>query len=111
MNETKLVKHALLASLLASAYIACVVTLLTNAERLFGIKENVLAPIGVLLLFVVSAAVMGLVIFGKPVMLYLDGSKKEGVHLLLYTVGFLILIAFLLFIALVLVSTGSPTAL
>lgn len=56
---------------------------------MFGDGKNFFIPIFMLLLLVLSVAVMGVLIFGKPLMLYLDGAKKEGVKLLLYTIGFL----------------------
>lgn len=59
----------------------------------------------------VSAAIMGLLIFAKPVMFYLDGNKKEGIHLALYTVGFLVVIALLFFITLALISAESSLAI
>jgi hypothetical protein len=68
-----------------------------NGEKLFGSQTNILQPIAILLLLVLSAAVMGLLIFGRPVILYLDGRKKDAFKFLGYTIGslFLITIIFL----------------
>lgn len=59
-----------------------------------------LRTLAFLLVFVISAAVMGLLIFGKPILLYLDNFKKEAVSLLFYTLSFLILIAAIVFLIL-----------
>ncbi len=38
-------------------------------------------------LFVFSAAAMGFIFLSKPITLYLDGEKKEGIKLFLETLG------------------------
>jgi len=43
----------------------------------------------VLMLFSVSAGVMAALVFGKPVMWYMDGRHKEAVLLLGWTIGFM----------------------
>ena len=40
-----------------------------------------------LMLFVFSAAVTGSLIFGQPVLWYLDGKKKDALTLLTYTLA------------------------
>ncbi|MDD4333153.1 MAG: hypothetical protein PHT51_03505 [Patescibacteria group bacterium] len=89
MSNSKLVKFGLLHSTLALAYIFLIALFFNNAQKMFGDGKNFFIPIFMLLLLVLSVAVMGVLIFGKPLMLYLDGAKKEGVKLLLYTIGFL----------------------
>ena len=78
-------KDSFLSSLGALAYIAFVALLMQNGEAIFGKFTNILGPITFLLLFVVSALVVGALILGKPFMLYLDGKKKEAVSLFLAT--------------------------
>ncbi len=74
--------------LLATIYISLVALLMSNGEALFGNgPDNVLAPVMMLLLLVLSASIMGVLFFAKPVMLYLDGKKKEAVRLLYLTIG------------------------
>jgi len=46
------------------------------------------------MLFVLSATVVGSLVFGRPVYLYFEGKKKEAVALFLYTASFLALITF-----------------
>jgi hypothetical protein len=86
--------------LLAAAtflYIAGIVFLINNAQAIFGPEETMIIPLFMLLLFVVSAAVTGLLVFGKPVLLYLTGKTREAFTLLFGTLGWLAL--FLLFLA------------
>jgi hypothetical protein len=81
-------KRGALNALCAFIYVVAVALFMSAAENLFGEREpDLLAPIGFLMLFVLSAAVMGMLIFGAPVMLYIDGKKKEAVRLLVWTVG------------------------
>ena len=96
MLNAKIAKQGLLFAGLSVLYVAIVAVVMTNAPRIFGSQmTGLLAPIGFLLLFVVSAAMMGLLIFGKPVMLYLDGQKREAVALLGCTIGSLAIITVL----------------
>ncbi len=73
---------------------------MTNAQNIFGKGDNVFTGIAVLMLFVISAAIMGFVILGRPILMYLDGLKKEAVKLFYLTITWLILIAAIIFIGL-----------
>jgi len=99
MNNKNIIKNALINSVAAVAYVALVVTVIMNGEKLLGQQTNqILSGIAFLLTFVFSAAVMGVTIFGRPILWYLDGFKKEAVKLIGYTLGilFVILICILL---------------
>lgn len=73
------------------AYTTGVAWLLFNAGNIFGNKpDNFLAPLLMLLLFVVSAATTGLLVLGKPIHLYLSGLKKEAFIFLFATLLWLI---------------------
>lgn len=86
MKNQKLINRGVLDSLGVLAYVFLISLIPSNAERLFGTGDNkVIGPIIFLLLFVFSALLTGFLILGKPLMLYLDGAKKEGVKLLFYT--------------------------
>lgn len=98
MNN-KLLARGLFHALGVFIYVLLVVTLMTNLERIFGsIPARFWGPVAMLLLFVVSAAVVGLLIFGKPVMMYLNGSKPDAIKMLLSTLGWLVLIVALVFV-------------
>jgi len=86
---TNIYKTSFINSLGALMYIGIVSWVMQNGERLFGKMNNFLGPLALLLLFTLSALIVGGLILGKPMMLYLDGKKKEAVQLLLTTGGWL----------------------
>ncbi len=80
-------KNPFINALAAIAYIAAVASLMFYVST-FGklpIENSVFMPIMVLSLFVFSAATMGYLFLAQPVMLFLDGKKKEAVSLFLQT--------------------------
>jgi len=83
-------------------YIAAVVLLMTNAQKFFGPANNFLGSAAILLLFVISATIVGLLVLGRPGHLYLNGFKKDGIILLLYTIAFLFVITVIAFLVLAL---------
>jgi O-antigen/teichoic acid export membrane protein len=90
-------KNALINSILTVVYIGLIASFLFYGKGVFGEgeggDETVLVPIMMLLLFVISAAITGFLVFGRPVLWYLDGKKKEALSLIAYTIGLLVLIA------------------
>lgn len=101
MTKSKLIKISLINSVLAALYVSAVAFLMSNGEKFFGNNNNVFGGIAILLLFVISATVMGSLILGRPVLMYLDGLKKEALKLFYLTTAWLVLIAALIFIGLV----------
>lgn len=88
-------------AVLVLVYISSVAWFMTNAETILGeAEETFLIPVAMLMLLVLSAAVMGLLVFGRPILMYLDGKKREAVMFLGYTIGWLTLLTFLVFVAL-----------
>ncbi|MCX6781842.1 MAG: hypothetical protein NTW66_01880 [Candidatus Magasanikbacteria bacterium] len=84
--------RSLLNAIGVGAYVAVIALIMQNGERIFGKMNNILGPIAFLLMFVLSAAVTGGLMLGKPVMLYLDGLKKEAVKMFIFTVAWLFVI-------------------
>lgn len=74
-----------------TAYVAGVATIMQNAEKIFGEMDKATGPIAFLMLFVLSAAVTGGLVLGKPVLMYLNNQKSEAVKLFLFTLGWLAL--------------------
>lgn len=86
MEKNKLFKIAALHSFGVVVYVFLVSLVLNNGERIFGAEDNeLISPVIFLLLFVFSALLTSGLILGKPILLYLDGQKKESVKLLLAT--------------------------
>ncbi|MDO8499797.1 MAG: hypothetical protein Q7S66_04005 [bacterium] len=85
----KILARALGHAVLAVTYITSVTLFMSNAEKTINPEKNFLGPVVFLTLLVLSVAVMGILIFGKPILMYLDNNKKEAVYMLLATVGWL----------------------
>lgn len=80
-------KNPFLNALAGLLYIVLVVSGIFSSSSL-GIEEpNILIPIAMLSLLVFSAAYMSFVFFYQPLMLFLEGQKKEAVQLFLKTLG------------------------
>lgn len=99
MIDIKIAQQSFLYALAVVLYITFVATIMSFAEQFLSQREDtILAPISFLLLFVVSAAMMAVLVFGKPVMLYLDGKKRDGVLMTANTIGFLAIFTIILLI-------------
>lgn len=94
-----IIKNACIDAFLTALYIVLIATFLSNTSHIFGgdngDSKTVLIPIMMLLLLVISAAITGSLVFGRPILWYLDGKKKEAIYLLGYTIGILFIIAFI----------------
>lgn len=93
-------KHSLINASLTALYVGKVGVFMFYAPQIFTSENTALLPIAMLLLFVFSAALTGLLIFGRPVLWYLEGKKNEALTLLFYTLGILLGITLLAFLAL-----------
>ncbi len=100
MNNSKIIKFGLVQAITATVYIGLVALLISNGDKLFGRVGGAVAAAAFLLTFVLSAAIMGITIFGRAIMWYLGGDKKEAVRLVGYTLAWLFLITLLVFLVL-----------
>ena len=97
-KPTSIFIYALANSLLTTLYISFIVTFLSYTPIIFGnSSKSALIPMAMLLLFVSSAALCGSLVFGRPILWYIDGRKKEAVTLFSYTLGMLFILAVLIF--------------
>jgi len=97
----KIVKRALIDSIGTAVYVIVVASFMYYIQlNMSETKDNIFAPIAMLLLFVFSAALTGILVFGKPFMLYLDGKKKDAMSLIAWTLGFLFVIIMIVFVLL-----------
>ena len=83
--------QSLLRSIGVAAYIAAVAAFMNNANAIFGKEDTVVTSIAALLLFSLSALVVGGLLVGTPIMLYLDGKKKEAVQNIIASAGWMLL--------------------
>lgn len=100
--NTAIVKLGFLYSASVLIYVSIVAYILRNGERWFGQMNTVSGSIAFLLLFTVSAAVVGTLVFGQPAVLFFNGRKHEGITLALTTVGMLLVETAIFFLILVL---------
>lgn len=95
----KIIKTALFNSIATLAYIVIIVLFVLSFQGIFqGKPDTMFIPIAMLTLFVFSAALTGFLVFGKPLIWYFDGKKKEALSLVAWTFLFLfifVIIAFL----------------
>ena len=94
----KLIQRSFLNALGVTAYVAVIATIMQNGEKIFGNMNQTTGPIAFLTLFVLSAAVTGSLVLGKPVLMYLDNQKTDAIKLFLYTLGWLALAVVILLI-------------
>ena len=99
MEKKKIIFYGFLHAACAVFYVGLVALVMSRAEKLFDGAPKALGTMAFLLLFVVSAALMGLIIFGRPILWYLGGQKREALSLVYYTLIFLIVITALIFFA------------
>jgi hypothetical protein len=79
-------KNPIFNALAALSYIALIVSVIFYGPQYVHIEENtILIPIGMLSLFVFSAAAMGYIFLSQPLQLFLEGQKKESIGLFLKT--------------------------
>lgn len=104
MENREIARYSIINACGTVLYIILIASFMFFAgEGFFGAEDSVFAPIIMLMLFVFSAALTGSLVFGKPLMWYLDNKKKEALQLIVYTLLmlFILIIVFLLiFIAL-----------
>jgi hypothetical protein len=83
-----ILKYAFINSFLTAFYIVLVASFFFYGLRRFSSQpDTVFAPMLVLMLLVFSAALTGTLVFGRPILWYMDGKKKEAISLLGYTLS------------------------
>ncbi|MDD3661596.1 MAG: hypothetical protein PHG63_00875 [Candidatus Dojkabacteria bacterium] len=73
----------------AAVYIFAVSQVMRSGETLFGNEDSVFMPFVFLLLFSLSAAVVGGLVFGLSVVQFFEGRKAESIRSAIYSVGWL----------------------
>lgn len=86
--KNKIIKNAVLNACLTTAYIVLISSFLFYIPKALDFnktEDTLFAPVLMLSLLVFSASAAGFLIFGRPILWYLDGNKKEAVSLFGYT--------------------------
>ncbi|MCC6934208.1 MAG: hypothetical protein IT406_00730 [Candidatus Yanofskybacteria bacterium] len=104
--SSSITKNAIGNAVATAAYVVLIALFFSHAERIFGPEDpkTFLIPTVMLLLLVLSAAITGFLVFGRPVMWYIDGRKKEAIILLGQTLASLAVILLLAFTVLYVVA-------
>jgi hypothetical protein len=99
-----IIRTALVNALLTALYVGTAGSFLFYAAQIrLGQAKTVLVPIAMLMLLVFSAALVGALIFGRPVLWYLDGRKQESLSLLTATLAILFVVTMAVFLTLIIV--------
>ena len=96
MKNKKVIVHSLGHAVLVFIYVFGVAQIMFNGQRLFGQVHDFWGPVIILMLFVFSAAVVGTLVLGRPILLYFSGAKSEALKFFGYTLGWLFLITLLI---------------
>ncbi|HEY4523207.1 MAG TPA: hypothetical protein VJK73_02430 [Candidatus Paceibacterota bacterium] len=91
-------------ALAAAAYIALVASMMFFGQRYIDPVDNVLMPMAMLSLLVLSAIVMTICFLYQPIQLFLNGDVAAATALLLKTFATFALITFLIFTTLFILS-------
>ena len=82
-------KAALIHAVATAAYVALVGSFLFYGGKSgFGRSDTALIPVALLMLLVLSVAMVGVLLFGRPVLWCLDGRRKDVLALLVRTLVF-----------------------
>lgn len=92
MKDKEIFRNSFVNSLLVYIYVLLVALLIWKGDAVFGQMNQLLSVTTFLMLFTISAGIVGTLILGKPLTLYLDGKKKEGVSILLSTLLILLIL-------------------
>ncbi len=96
---TQVVKRAFIDAIGTFLYIVLIVGFIYSLQSSIPKADDIiLIPIAMLLLFVFSAGFTSSLVFGKPVLLYLEGKKKEAISMVAWTLAFLLIFTIIVFI-------------
>jgi hypothetical protein len=84
------------------AYVALIAGFIFRAEAWFGPMTSPWGPMLFLLILVLSAAITGTLVFGRPAFLALQGNRSEALHVLATSITVIVIAAacIVIFIAL-----------
>ncbi|MFH1509442.1 MAG: hypothetical protein ABIE68_04725 [bacterium] len=100
MTIQKITGQSLLHALGVALYIFLIAQIMFSMESVMGKIDDSWGFMIMVMIFTVSAAITGSLVVFRPVYLYMEGQKKEGVQFLLYTIGWLFLITLITLIIL-----------
>ena len=87
--DKKLLARTFKTTICATVYIYVISQVLLNGAVLFNGVQQIVGSFVILLLFVLSAAIVGSLVLGDSIILISKGKTKEGVTSAIYSVGWL----------------------
>ena len=101
-----MLKNPFINAFASSSYILIVVVIMNlMTQQLSNKPDTFFVPVTVLFMLTLSVAVMGFLFFYQPLLLVIEGKKKEAINLFIKTVGifavFTIFVLILLFLGLI----------
>jgi len=103
ISMKNVIKYATINSFGTAVYVMFIASFIYFLGNAFSeTSKTVFIPIAMLMLFVFSAAFTGTLVFGRPIIWYLNGKKREALSLLFYTLGIFLAITFIAFLFLIL---------
>lgn len=104
MKNSTLARWGALNALGVLTYVILLASFFSRANQWFGeTDKEIFTPAAAIMLFIFSALLTGGLVLAKPLMLYIDGQKKDGLKLLLFTGISLFVFTFLLFTILLII--------
>ena len=92
--------HSFGHAVLVVVYVSIVAWIMQHAQAWFRPGKTVLTPTAFLMLFVLSAAVVGSLVLGRPALMYAEGQKKEALQFFGFTVLWLFVLTIVAFLVL-----------
>ena len=89
MKKTNVVLWGLINAVGVLIYVLLVVLFMRNGSSLLGNVDSLISGAVFLLLFVLSATVVGSIVFGKSFLLYLKDQRRDAIKVFLWTVGWI----------------------
>lgn len=86
MKNSTLIRWGITHAVGVLIYVILLATFFNQANGWFGEEDkDIITPVAAIMLFIFSALLTGGLVLAKPIMLYIDGQKKDGFKLLLFT--------------------------
>ncbi len=101
MNKKHILLYGLVNALGVFVYTSGVAYAMFHLGKLFHVMPEVMGLVLMLLLFVISATIVGALILGKPILWYFENKKREALQLFLATLAWLFAIVIILLAVLI----------
>lgn len=103
MPPTKITYWSLLNALGTLAYVGALVFFMSHGKQWLGQPPEYLMGMTMLTVFILSAAITGSLVLGRPILMYLDGAKKDALKLFGLTLGWIFVFLCFLLVLLVVI--------